>query len=277
MTDIATAAYVVRSGYTLAAVSSADPNVDYALKWHADLPRIGESLAKMGGRTIEATEELRQVSELVDFTIPFFRANVTVDTAKARMVVFGEKCFVSNAGCLVETLVQPDLQQLQDAVEGVRWHDVRAILYAQKIGRRFMESEVHQLAIEKAPEYGANPDDYDGLANSLAKALSPAYLCQAVGSMERLAKLINLEAKLVIGLTAALVAITLGAYLIFLDEYFSAALLVLGAWVAASAISKFLIAIQLRWTGGERFQQFSARRKADSLSLLLGRAVTRTE
>lgn len=268
MTDISTAAFVVRSGYTLAALSVADPNVDYALKWHADLPRIGESLAKMGNRTIEASENLRQVAESVDFTISFFRADVTVDTAKARMVVFGDKCFVSDAGCLVETLVKPDLQQLQEAVAEVRWFDVRAMRYAQKIGRQFMESEVHQLAIEKAPEHGANPDDYHDLSNSLAKSLSPAYLCQAVGSMERLAKLINLETKLVIGVTAALMAIAFGAYLIFLDEYFMAALLVFGAWVAASAISKFLIALQLRWIGAERFQQFSARRKADSLCRL---------
>lgn len=268
MTDTATPIYVATSRYMLSNVSPSDRDVEYALNVRASLPSIGESLAKMGGRTIEAKEELRQVSEQVVFTCPFFKAHVAVGSASARMVVFGEKCLVSDAGRLIETLVQPDLAQLQEAIARVRWFDVPTMLYAQKIGHLFMESEVHQLAIEQAPAYGKDPDDYSGLADTLAKSLSKPYLCHAVGCMERLAALINNETKRVMGLTATPIIIATLAHFILQDSYFVAILSAAGIGLTTSLIGQFLIKLQIRRTGAERFEKFSVRRKTHNPNLL---------
>lgn len=268
MTDTATPIYVVTSRYVFSKVSSTDSDVQYALNVRTNLPSIGESLSKIGSRTIEAREELRQVSEQVEFACPFFKTDVSVGSASAKMVVFGEKCLVSDAGGLIEKLVQPDLAQLQKAIESVRWFDVPTMLYAQKIGRLFMESEVHQMVIEQAQSYGNDTDDYSTLADTLAKSLSPSYLSDAVDCMEQLASLINKETKRMIWLTTAPIIIVTLAYFILQDSYFIAALSAAGIGVTASAVSQFLIKHQLCRTGSERLEKFSARRKTHNPNLI---------
>lgn len=269
LTDTATPVYVVNSRYSICEVSTDDRDVEYALNVRAQLPTIGESLASISSRNIETKEELRRVFEQVSFACLFFRANVSVNGNSGKMVVFGEKCLVSDAGCLIENLVQPDLAYLQDALTRVRWFDIPAMLYVQKIGRLFMESEVHQMAIEYAPPFGNSHDDYSELADRLAKSLSPEYLHSAVSSMERLTALINSETRRVgWSITLPSVAATM-MHFVLLDSYFMAISAALGIGLLTGAVSQFLIKAQLRRTGAQRLEDFSLRRKSHRPGLLV--------
>lgn len=261
LTDTATPVYVVNSKYSISEVSTDDRDVEYALNVRTQLPTIGESLASISSRHVETKEELRQVFEQVSFACPFFRANVSVNGNSGKMVVFGEKCMVSDAGCLIENLVQPDLAYLQDALTRVRWLDIPAMLYAQKIGRLFMESEVHQMAIECAPSFGNSHQDYSELADRLARSLSPEYLHSAVSSMERLTSTITLETQRVAwSITLPVVAATM-MHFVLLDSYFMAISVALGIGIFTGAASQLLIKTQLRRTGGHRLEDFAIRRK----------------
>ncbi|MQY51301.1 hypothetical protein [Rhodocyclus gracilis] len=268
LTDTATPAYVVNSRYSICEASTDDRDVDYALSVRAHLPTIDEYLASISSRNIETREELQQILEQVSFACPFFRAIVSINGNSGKMVVFGEKCLVSDAGCLIENLVRPDLACLQNALSRIRWFDMPAMLYAQKIGRLFMESEVHQMAIEYAPSFGNSHDDYNDIADRLAKSLSPEYLHSAVSSMERLTSTINGETQRAAWTIALLVVGVTMVHFVLLDSYFMAMVAALGVGLLSGAVSQLLIKIQLRRTGAQRLEDFAVRRKTHRPGLL---------
>ncbi len=269
LTDTATPVYIVNSRYSIYEVSTDDRDVEYALNMRAQLPTIGESLASISSRNIETKEELRQVFEQVSFACPFYRAHVSVNGSSGKMVVFGKKCLVSDAGLLIENLVQPDLAYLQNALTRVRWFDIPAIFYAQKIGCLFMESEVHQIAIEYAPSFDNNHDGYIELSDRLAKSLSPEYICSAVTSMERLTSTICSETQRVAWSISLPVVVATMTHFVLLNSYFMAISAVLGIGFLTSAVSQLLIKIQLRRTGAQRLEDFATRRNIHRPGLLV--------
>lgn len=260
MTDIGTPVLVVDPAYVLASVVPKDPEVVHALEVFATLPRVGEGWARAHARIVEVEDELRRVVESVAFRCPFYRGTVAVGNVTGRMVVFGEKCSVSDAAHLLENLVRPDLEVLQAGIRQLRWYDVPMLRHVQDLARLFMESEVHQQAIEQVHPRWTPGSDHEDLANRLSRALSPDYLRDAIKSVDTVTIWTCTSHDYCIGLAAILIGVTFLMVEIVQGQVIVAlagaeVIYFLSAW-----LRWWMTHTRLRWIGGQAMVDFAVRR-----------------
>jgi hypothetical protein len=260
LTQIGTPLLVVDPTYNLAAVEPNDIDIIHALESYATLPHIGDGWAQQQHRAVEADEERRCVIDRVNFTCPFCKVYLSVEGTSGRMVVFGDKCTISDAGNLIENLVRPDLGVLTAAIAKLRWFDMPMTWHVQRIARQFMESEVHQFAVQGAPARANTPVDYRDIANRISRALSQEYLHDAMRNMETVAKWTSASHAYFIGLVTLIFGVPFVMHQIWSDHFFLAVISALGVFLISGLVRWQLTLYRLRWIGGQHLVDFAARR-----------------
>lgn len=261
LTDCAYPEYVMNSTYRLSAVSVNLPEIAYALNKRARLPEMGKDIAKLVVRGIESDIDGRLVRERVEFRCLFYQALVRSGDATVQMIVFGDNCSLSDVGGLVETLVQPDLNQLQAAVEAINGLNLVATFRAKRICRLFLTSEVHQDAIECPPILGKTQDAFNALSDRLARALSPEYLFKAVWTLDRLARTIQRQTQRLMSLVTLPMAGWAMVHIGRQESYLVGVVVAAGVLIAGMSMSRLFVKTQLLNTGGQLFLQFANRRR----------------
>lgn len=260
LTQIGIPLLVVDPVYRLASVTPNDPDVVYALETYATLPCVSDGWATLRHRIIEVGETQRRVVETVDFSCPFFKGTAAVGRVTGRMVVFGNKCTVSDAGNLTESLVRPDLDVLRAAIGQLRWYDVPMLRHVQEIAHLFMESEVHQSAVLYAPARWNAESGYEELANRLSRSLSPNYLRDTIQSIETVATWTSGSHEYYVGLGALAIGVSFFLYQVAHERPVVAVAGAVGIYFLSSWVRRWMTASRLRWIGGQSLVDFVARR-----------------
>lgn len=264
LTDISTPTLVVTPHFSLARVDPVDSDVEYALKMYCTLPLVADK-ADLQTRDVVAAEEHRRIVERARFGCPFYKATVSVNLIPSRVVAFGRRCAISDADCLVENLVRPDLERLRHAVANLRWYDWSMLLYGQRIARLVMASEVHQLVVELAPARSDAEDPCAELSRRLSKALSPSYIRELLEHLERLVlcttrtnRFLGWSFAVVVGTPVAMNFVHQGSLVL-------AAGFVAVAGTATHFGHRFVSRLVIRWIGARRLVDFVRRAMAATI------------
>lgn len=154
---------------------------------HGDVKHALEKFSKLSLAHLHSDEDQHvvrlegaELNNLYSFTCPFYIAECSVNGQEGKIVMFGKNYKVANSSGLLEILIRPDLDALKIA-SSETGYGKSAIKMAGKTVRRFMQSELNQIAFSNVK---SGHIDYDALSTSVSESLSTAYLQEAVVAMK---------------------------------------------------------------------------------------------
>lgn len=246
LTDVVTFEYVVTPKYHPVLAGITDVDAIAALSAERDWSEIGHSQAELIATEVMSDPALLNVKEVASFKAPLFSAQVSIEKHMSRVVVFGTQCAITNAGGLVEVLVNDDLNMLEADPN-------------QRALRTFMQSEVHQKLVESVSKLASNYDA-EKTADMLAKALSPAYIDKSVKALD-----VGTQ-KIVKGWDTAfnVIALFIFAYLGYFmvqEKHFVLAIFIAGGLYLIGLVLSFIACrVHLSMLGGAQLSRFAKRR-----------------
>ncbi|GBG14265.1 chaperone protein DnaJ [Novimethylophilus kurashikiensis] len=251
-TNVAEAEYFLKPDYKVVSINVDDADVTYALTVRADLPTVVNSVATLLHRDVVRDEPRRCVTEQATFSTKVYKSDVTVSSETSKMVVYGNKCAIADAGTLVEQLVTPDLEALELTLLSFSIFNIKKMFGLAGAGRSFMQSEVHQQAVEHAPASFHVAADLAPLSDKLAKALQPEYLLRALLSLKQMKSAIKSTWLLLFLAITSVVLLWKGLgsnqAVDVTDLMVNGVVMVGMAWL----ISAMMSWCHIRWIGGKR-------------------------
>lgn len=257
LTKIGTPEFFDEPTFRLAKIEPSEPDVLYAIDTYATLPRIAEDWAVQLERSVCINEDQKQIYENVFFQCDFYKGKVTVNGVSGLMVVFGHQASISDAGNLIENFVSPDLIALQSATKQLSLMDINTTKHLKLMASIFMESEVHQLAVQRTALNGDSPEKRLDLSNSLSRALSPEYLADALTAVKLSARLLSKVYAAYVSIITAAISLPIFLYLYLSGRGMALFLSAIGLYVLSGSLRWYLTHRQLELIGGLQLKIFA--------------------